>query len=65
MVAVPIIVGISRMYRGVHYLTDVIGGITLGAACVLTVYLIAPPAGPQHRRAGRAANVPDPRPDDR
>jgi len=65
VVAVPVIVGISRMYRGVHYLTDVIGGIMLGAACVLTVYLIAPPAGPRHRRAGRAADVPDPQPVDR
>jgi undecaprenyl-diphosphatase len=47
----------------VHYLTDVIGGITLGAACVLTVYLIAPtgpappvaPAGPRRQRSGSAA----------
>ena len=54
-----------RMYRGVHYLTDVIGGIALG--CRLcprrlphrpTGRAPAPPGGP-------AANGPDPQPDDR
>ena len=39
-VAVPPIVGIARMYRGVHYLTDVIAGILLGVACVVAVYVI-------------------------
>ena len=36
-VAVPLIVGISRMYRGVHYLTDVIAGIALGVRCAVVV----------------------------
>ncbi len=39
-VATPLIVGVSRMYRGVHYLTDVVGGIALGVACVAGVYLV-------------------------
>jgi len=39
-VLVPLIVATARMYRGVHYLTDVIAGILLGAACVIGVYLI-------------------------
>jgi undecaprenyl-diphosphatase len=39
-VAVPVIVGICRMYRGVHYLTDVTAGIVLGLACVVAVYAI-------------------------
>lgn len=40
-VLLPIVVGVSRMYRGVHYLTDVVGGAGLGAVCVLVTYLIA------------------------
>ena len=39
-VGLPVIVGICRMYRGVHYLTDVIAGIVLGVVCVVTVYAI-------------------------
>lgn len=39
-VTVPIVVGGSRMYRGVHYLTDVVAGIALGVVCVTVVYLI-------------------------
>jgi membrane-associated phospholipid phosphatase len=39
-VAVPIIVGVARMYRGMHHLTDVIAGVLLGAATVLLVTVI-------------------------
>jgi membrane-associated phospholipid phosphatase len=39
-VTAPLIVGASRIYRGVHYLTDVIAGIALGIACVLVAYVI-------------------------
>jgi len=44
-VAAPLIVGWSRMYQGMHYLTDVIAGIVLGAASVLIVWSVlgAPP----------------------
>jgi membrane-associated phospholipid phosphatase len=31
-VLIPLAVGLSRMYRGMHYLSDVIGGVILGAA---------------------------------
>jgi membrane-associated phospholipid phosphatase len=34
LVAVCAIVSLSRMYRGMHYLTDVIAGLVLGATCV-------------------------------
>ena len=33
--AVPILVGASRVYLGVHYLTDVVSGISLGAGWAL------------------------------
>ncbi|MEO3814423.1 phosphatase PAP2 family protein [Sphaerisporangium sp. B11E5] len=31
---VPLIVGVSRLYRGMHYLTDVSWGLVLGFVCV-------------------------------
>ena len=37
-IAVPLIVGAARMYRGVHYLTDSVAGVILGVVCVLAVY---------------------------
>lgn len=39
-VAVPIVVGISRMYQGVHYLSHVVVGVVLGAASVIAVYIV-------------------------
>lgn len=39
--AIPLMVGASRMYRGVHYLTDVISGIALGVTCAVVVAIIA------------------------
>ncbi len=40
VVAVPIIVAWARMYRGMHYLTDVIAGALLGAASVIAVVVV-------------------------
>lgn len=39
-IAIPLVVSIARMYRGVHYLTDVIAGIALGVTCAVVVELI-------------------------
>lgn len=36
----PIIIGISRVYLGVHYITDVIGGWMLGSAIAIGIYYI-------------------------
>ncbi len=34
-VVVPLVVAASRMYRGMHYFTDVLGGLTLGSVWLL------------------------------
>jgi len=39
-IAVPIVVGLSRLYRGMHYPTDVLAGALLGALWLLTVTLV-------------------------
>jgi membrane-associated phospholipid phosphatase len=36
-VLVPLAVGLSRMYRGMHYLSDVLGGVILGATWLFLV----------------------------
>jgi len=38
-IALVVIVGLTRMWLGVHYLTDVVGGWSLGVAWTLTVAL--------------------------
>ena len=46
--AVPIIVGAARVYRGMHYLTDVLAGVLASGvwlAVVLLVLLRTPSAG--------------------
>ncbi len=41
-IAIPIIVALARMYRGMHYLTDTVAGTILGASSVaLTAYVLA------------------------
>jgi len=42
-IAVPIIVGLSRMYRGMHFMSDVVGGMILGAVSVIVTLLILTP----------------------
>lgn len=65
-VALPVIVSICRMYRGVHYLTDVIAGIGLGVACVVAVYAIIRRCLPRpESELPRSAPVQSPRPDPR
>ena len=37
---IPLIVALSRMYRGMHFLSDVVGGALLGAAAVTVTVLV-------------------------
>jgi membrane-associated phospholipid phosphatase len=58
-VAAPVIVTASRLYQGMHYLSDIVGGIVLGAVTLVLVralmlhagedprYTASSPAGPQ------------------
>jgi membrane-associated phospholipid phosphatase len=38
--ALPVIVALARMYRGMHYFTDVVGGALLGAAAAFGAWLV-------------------------
>ncbi len=43
---IPILIGISRMYLGAHYLSDVVCAAILGTLCALVVtYFLLPPIG--------------------
>ena len=46
-VAVPVVVGLSRMYRGMHFLSDVLAGVVLGvvSVAVTTMILVHTPEG--------------------
>ena len=51
-IVVPLAVGISRMYRGMHYLTDVVGGGVLGIVWLTVSTRALAPF--RSRRSGRA-----------
>lgn len=40
IVALPVVVGLARVYRGMHYTTDVVAGTVLGATSVFVVWLV-------------------------
>lgn len=41
----PVVVALSRMYRGMHYPTDAMAGYLMGWGCVLVGYLVVRNAG--------------------
>jgi undecaprenyl-diphosphatase len=49
-VAVPVFVGMSRMYRGMHHPLDVVGGALLGIAALVVVVCSCRAAGEAERR---------------
>jgi undecaprenyl-diphosphatase len=57
-VLVTLVVAIARMYRGMHYLTDVLAGVALGAASVaITATVLV--RSPRGRPAASHAAAPD------
>lgn len=49
-VVVPILVGLSRLYRGMHYPTDVLGGALLGVLWLMTVSYVLMRSEPDRGR---------------
>jgi len=56
--AIPILIGLSRMYLGAHYLSDVICAAVLGISCAFLVwrFIAREPAIADHLGAGRIKN---------
>ena len=50
-VVVPVVVGLSRMYRGMHFMSDVVAGMILGAVSVIVTLLILTPRERRRRAA--------------
>lgn len=46
---IPIVVAVSRMYRGMHFTTDVLFGAALGVACIIAAAVIVPRAASRRR----------------
>lgn len=61
-IAIPIIVGVSRIYRGMHSPTDVMGSVVLGAGSLMFALLACRAAGAVSERrahdAGTGASSP-------
>jgi len=57
--AVTAVVGLSRMYRGMHFLSDVVAGVLLGAASVAitTAILLHTPQGRALTRVGDTEKI--------
>jgi membrane-associated phospholipid phosphatase len=61
-IAIPIFVGVSRLYRGMHHPTDIMGSVVLGAGSLMLALLASRTAGAVTDRrandAGTAASSP-------
>ena len=57
LLAVAFLVGYARVYEGMHWPTDVIGGFFLGATTAITVAWLAKPLARHSLFAGRESHV--------
>jgi membrane-associated phospholipid phosphatase len=53
-IVIPLLVGLARMYRGMHHPTDVAAGLLIGIGCVLVALTAARVAGGAARRGSPA-----------
>jgi undecaprenyl-diphosphatase len=53
-IAIPLLVGLARMYRGMHHPTDVAAGLVIGIGCILVALTAARVAGAAARRSSPA-----------
>ena len=53
-IAIPLLVGLARMYRGMHHPTDVAAGLLIGIGCLLVALTAARVAGAAGRRSSPA-----------
>ena len=56
------LIGLSRIWLGVHYLSDVIAGALLGTAVALAAHYLSLGLASMPRRASRGRSAPPPRP---
>jgi undecaprenyl-diphosphatase len=55
-IAIPVYVGISRIYRGMHHPTDVMGSVVLGAGALIFAVMACRTAGAVSRRRAAKAD---------
>jgi membrane-associated phospholipid phosphatase len=53
-IAIPLLVGLARMYRGMHHPTDVAAGLLIGIGCIVVALTAARVAGAAARKGSPA-----------